>query len=75
MAATKKSAPEAILSVLRKGPKKGLTAATISDRASINPNTTRATLVGLVNSNAVVVIGRETPSFGRPANLYVVATA
>lgn len=67
------SASDAVLRVLKRGPKKGLTAATISTRADIVLSTTRSTLYGLAGSGAVTVIGRETPSFGRPANLYVAA--
>lgn len=70
---TKRTASDRIISVLRRGPQKGLTAATIADRAKLNLNTTRTTLGTLVMESAVAIIGRETPSFGRPANLYRIA--
>lgn len=70
-----KTAPEAIISVLKRGPKRGLTAASIADRAGLNLNTTRTALYQLVADDAVTLIGRETPSFGRPANLYTLAYA
>lgn len=75
MARTTTTAPEAIIKTLRRGPKKGLTAATIADRAGLNINTTRTTLGTLVAQSTVAHIGRETPSFGRPANLYRLAEA
>lgn len=72
---TKRTASDRILSVLNRGPKKGLTAATIATRGKLNLNTTRTTLGLLTLSNDVAVIGRDAPTFGRPANLYVIATA
>lgn len=72
---TATTAPEAIVKVLRRGPKRGLTAAAIADRASLNINTTRTTLGTLVAQGTVAYVGRETPSFGRPANLYRLAEA
>lgn len=72
-ARTTTTAPEAIIKTLRRGPKRGLTAAVISDRASINLNTARTTLGTLVSQGSVTLVGRETPSFGRPANLYRLA--
>ena len=75
MARSTKTAPEAIISVLKRGPKKGLTATTIAERAGLNLNTTRTTLYQLAASGQVAMIGRETPSFGRPSNLYTLAYA
>lgn len=73
---TKRTASDTILSVLRRGPKvKGLTAEEIASRGSLNLNTTRTTLGLLTGEGAVKVIGRDAPSFGRPANLYVIASA
>lgn len=74
MARTSKTAPEAIVSVLKRGPKKGLTAANIAERATLNLNTTRTTLGVLTNEGTVALIGREEPAgIGRPANLYALA--
>lgn len=73
MARNNRTAVEAILSTLRRGPRRGLTAATIADRAGLNLNTTRSTLYSLTSDATVTQIGRETPSFGRPANLYRIA--
>jgi predicted ArsR family transcriptional regulator len=70
-----KTASEAIISVLKRGPKRGLTAAAIAERAGLNLNTARTTLYQLVATGNVANIGRETPSFGRPANLYALAYA
>lgn len=68
-----KTAPEAILTVLRRGPKRGLTATAIAERADLNLNTTRTSLYFLASEGKVAVVGTETPSFGRPANLYAYA--
>jgi len=75
MARTTKTAPEAIISVLKRGPKRGLTASAIADRAGLNLNTTRTSLYQLTAAGDIVLIGREEPSFGRPANLYTLAYA
>jgi DNA-binding IclR family transcriptional regulator len=70
----KRTAAEAIIATLHRGPKKkGLTAAKIADRAGLNLNTTRTTVGTLVLEGSVTLIGRDAPSFGRPANLYVIA--
>jgi DNA-binding IclR family transcriptional regulator len=69
-----RTAPEAILSVLKRGPKRGLTAALIAERTGFNLSTTRTTLYSLASSGDVSVIGTtETGSRGRPANLYALA--
>lgn len=69
----KRTASTRIITVLRRGPKKGLTAEVIATRGKLNLNTTRTTLGLLTISEDVAVIGRDAPSFGRPANLYVIA--
>lgn len=73
MPRTKKSASDAILSVLKRGPQRGLTAATIAERANLNLNTTRTTIYSLSRAGSVEAVGTEAPSFGRPANLYKLA--
>lgn len=71
-----KTAPEAIMSVLRRGPRKGLTAVVIASRAGTNLNTTRTTLGQLRAEGAVEIASTDsTGTRGRPANLYIVATA
>ena len=69
----KKTASETIVSVLRRGPKRGLTVFEIAQRGDLNLNTTRTTVLSLVQGQAVELIGRQTPSFGRPANVYRLA--
>jgi predicted ArsR family transcriptional regulator len=73
LVAQTKSASTRILTVLKRGPKRGLTAATIADRANLPVNTTRTTLYELSRAGSVSTLGRESTSFGRPANLYAVA--
>jgi len=75
MARTTRTAPEAIIATLKRAPKRGLTATAISERAGINLNTVRTTIYALASSGQVTRVGRETPSFGRPANLYRLAEA
>jgi predicted ArsR family transcriptional regulator len=71
-----KTAPEAILSVLKRGPRKGLTAVVIAERASTNLNTTRTTLGQLRDAGSVSIVDTDSTGLrGRPANLYIVATA
>jgi predicted ArsR family transcriptional regulator len=71
-----KTAPEAILSVLKRGPRKGLTAVVIAERASTNLNTTRTTLGQLRDAGSVQIVDTDSTGLrGRPANLYIVATA
>jgi hypothetical protein len=70
LARTKKTAIESIMSVLNRGPKRGLTATAIAGRAGLNLNTTR-TALNSITGNLVEVVGRqESASRGRPANLY-----
>lgn len=65
---------DAILKVLKRGPKKGLTAAQIAERASLNLNSTRTTLLGLRADGSVAVTAKEdTGTVGRPSYLYVIA--
>lgn len=68
-----KTAPEAILSILRRGPRRGLTASAIAERGGLNLNTTRTSLYFLVQRGDVTVSDTEAPSFGRPANVYKLA--
>lgn len=76
MARITKTAPEAILSVLKRGPRKGLTAVVIAERASTNLNTTRTTLGQLREAGSVSIVDTDSTGLrGRPANLYIVATA
>ena len=71
---TPRPANERILSVLRRGPKRGLTAETIAERAGLNLNTTRTVLWSLTSSESVVTVGTTSPTgSGRPANLYALA--
>lgn len=68
-----KTASERIINTLKRGPKRGLSARAISERADINLNTTRTTLGALAGEGQVTVVGQEEPTFGRPANLYAFA--
>lgn len=71
---SKTSNSEAILKTLKRGPKKGLTAATIAERAGLKLSSTRTTLWDLRQTGAVDRIGAtETGSVGRPSYLYVVS--
>ena len=71
----KSTASETIVSILKRGPRKGLTVFAIADRGGLNLNTARTTVGTLVVSGEVELIGRETPTFGRPANVYRLADA
>ena len=73
MATQTRQASDRILSVLRRGPRRGLTAVEVSTRAELNLNTTRTTLWGLQGLGAVEVIGTTEPTRGRPANRYALA--
>lgn len=65
---------EAILKALKRGPKKGLTAAQIAERAGLNLNSTRTALWSLKEIGAVEAVGYEqTGTVGRPSYLYVIA--
>jgi hypothetical protein len=55
-----------ICKVLKRGPKKGLTAAAIADRAGLKPGTTRTTLTRLKADGAVRVVGTDASK----GNLY-----
>jgi predicted ArsR family transcriptional regulator len=68
----RRTAAESITRFLT-GRARPVTAEVISDKTGINLNTTRTTLGLLTGSGSVKVAGRETPSFGRPANLYLAA--
>lgn len=67
------TASEAIISVLRRGSKKGLTASTIAERAKLNPNTVRTSLYSLTDEGTVRVVGTVGSGRGRPAHLYALA--
>ena len=45
----------------------------IAQRGGLNLNTTRTTLSSLQAFGEITVVGTESPSFGRPANLYAIA--
>lgn len=65
---------ETILKTLKRGPKKGLTAATIAERAGLKLSSTRTTLWDLAQTGAVSKVGKtETGTVGRPSYLYVIA--
>lgn len=70
---TKLTSVEAVVKVLARGPKRGLTAEAISERAGIKLSTTRTTLSGLRGAGTVYVVGREDATFGRPANRYALS--
>lgn len=64
---------EAILKALKRGPKKGLTAATIAERAGLKLSSTRTTLWDLAQVGTVKKVGQtETGTVGRPSYLYVI---
>ena len=73
MARTKRAASDTILALLKRGPKKGLTAADISSRTELNINTTRTVLWALQQANAITVVSTDAPPIGRPANRYALA--
>lgn len=74
IAATRKTATDRVFSTLKRGPKRGLSAATIAERAGLNLSTTRTVLWQLAkDGDAVVVSTVETGERGRPANLYAAA--
>lgn len=68
-----RTASDTIKSVLRKGPKKGLTIFAIAERGKLNLNTARTTVGTLVAVGDVELVGRQEPTFGRPANVYKIA--
>lgn len=67
------SASAIILALLKRGPKRGLTAADISSRAELNLNTTRTVLWALAQAGDVTVVSTDAPPIGRPANRYAPA--
>lgn len=68
-----RTAETTILGILRRGPRRGLTATAIADRGNLNLNTTRTTLSFLQGEGVVSVVGTEKGNFGRPANRYALA--
>jgi predicted ArsR family transcriptional regulator len=74
IAATRKTATDRVLSTLKRGPKRGLTAALIAERADLNLSTARTILWQLVKDGEATVVSKvETGERGRPANLYAAA--
>lgn len=73
MARTKRAASDTILAVLKRGPKRGLTAAEIAARAELNLNTTRTVIWALAQAGDVSVVSTAESTGGRPANRYVLA--
>ena len=74
MAKQKKTAFQAIISTIKRGPKKGLTAVEVSERAGTQLNTTRAYLSTLKEQGEVIVVDTErTGRRGRPALRYTAA--
>lgn len=68
LAKNKKTAAEAILGTLKRGPKRGLTAAQIAERVGLPYTTVSRTLSEL---SGVTVLGTlQTGQRGRPANIY-----
>jgi len=57
-----------------KGRKKGITAEEIADRANLNINSVRPVLWQLKKDGTVFVAGTLPASYGRPANLYRLAS-
>lgn len=67
----KKTASDRILTALRKGPRRGLTAAEISNRTELPLNTVRSTLYSLATAGTVSKLGTlQTGTAGRPSNIY-----
>ena len=73
MARTKRPASDTILAVLKRGPKRGLTAADISSRTDLNINTTRTVLWSLQQAEQITVVSTLAGDRGRPANRYALA--
>lgn len=73
MARTKRAASDRILSILRRGPKRGLTAVEIAERAELNLNTTRTVVWALAQAGDVVTVSTTESTGGRPANRYALA--
>lgn len=71
MAKTKITKGEAVLKAVMRGPKKGLTAVTISERTGVGLATTRSYLSALASEGYITVVGQiTTGKRGRPALLY-----
>lgn len=70
---TSRTSRERIESVLRRGPRRGLVAEVIAERAGTTLGTTRTILSTLQVEGLVTQVGRENRGFGRPANLYALA--
>jgi DNA-binding IclR family transcriptional regulator len=70
---TQRTSRDRVLSVLRRGPKKGLAAESIAERAGTSLGTTRTLLSTLQVEGVVRRVGTENRGFGRPANLYALA--
>lgn len=66
---------EAILKTLKRGPRKGLTAQHIAERAGLKLSSTRTELWSLRQDGTVTLAGtsKTTSTAGRPAYLYVIA--
>lgn len=64
---------DSILKVLRRGPRKGLPAEIIAQRAGTKLSSTRTVLATLKRNGQIVVVGTESREF-RPAQLYAVAS-
>lgn len=62
---------DTIMRVLKRGPKKGLTAETIADRAGTKLTSTRTILSALAGQGVITVVGTEKRT-RRPANLYAI---
>lgn len=62
-----------IQKTLKKGPKRGLTAAEVAARTGINLNSVRATLWTLQSDGSITVAGTVPAStgYGRPSNRYL----
>jgi len=69
---TRKTVTAAILGVLRRGPKRGLTAEVIAERAGTRLSSTRTVLSSLASDGQITVVGTEARQF-RPANLYAIS--
>ena len=65
----KKSLTDTIRSVLKRGPRRGLTAEVVAQRAGTKLSSTRTTLSALVSAGEAAIVGTESRQY-RPANLY-----
>lgn len=69
----KKTATDKVLAAIKKGPKKGLTALAIAERAQTNASTTRGAISELLANDFIQVVGVYKGGVGRPSNLYAAA--